>query len=268
MKIIILILKLCFLIAAGTSVADENVLTAHATKLNVNVGLGVRPPFLLDRASEHFQGAGPEILQALNQVQQQFNFIPVEIPSKRKVQAIIDGKLDIIMWDNKKWGWGEHSIAVSSPLVYSKDIYFTLKKAKRTQKFFSDFSDKKIAMVIGYHYKMNDFITDIELLSKRFDVTMVRNEEASIRMVIAGRVDMAVVSETALNWYLIRFPQYQDKVLVSKRYDTQYGRHFLLPNNYPVTTNEMNEILQKANKQGLLSPIYKRYGLIKPESFL
>lgn len=251
------------LCSAELPLTDE----ALSTTVVIKVGSGVRPPFLIDKNQHGFEGVGPEILQVFNQIQKQFHFVINEIPSKRKVNAVQDGKLDIMMWDNRIWGWGD-STKQSSSLVDSKDVYFTLKEKGREQRFFDDFTGKKIALVIGYHYKIADFSTDISFLSNHFDVTMVRTEEASIKMTMAGRVDIAVVSETALEWYLIRFPEYRSKILISDIYDTQYSRYFVLPANSPIKAHEINGILTLANKRGLLAPIYKKYGLVKPSPFL
>ncbi|MEW6990090.1 substrate-binding periplasmic protein [Colwelliaceae bacterium 6441] len=269
MNIQLSVVLITLLVFAPLSKGKQQQLTsAESTVITIQVGAGVRPPFLIDNNKHQYQGAGPEILQALNQIQQQFYFVMNEIPSKRKTAAVSDGRLDIIMWDNVNWGWRDESFVQSSELVRSKDIYFTFNDNNKSQDYFDNFNNKKLAMVIGYHYKVANFIVDIQTLKKNFNVTMVRNEEASIRMAIAGRVDIAIVSETALNWYLLRFPQYTSKILIADKYDTQYSRHFVLPEDAAIKPFEINNLLMLADKKGLLAPIYRKYGLVKPVTFI
>lgn len=80
---------------------DKLTHNASSTSLVIKVGSGVRPPFLIDKNNQGFEGAGSEILQVLNSIQKQFYFVINEIPSKRKVNAIQDGMLDMMMWDNR-----------------------------------------------------------------------------------------------------------------------------------------------------------------------
>jgi len=230
-------------------------------RIDVIVGLSVRPPFLEVSGKN---GVGPDILTALNSVQDQFSFQYKVIPSQRKVQAIKERWTDISMWDNLSWGWKDSLMQASTPIVNSKDVFITLASEQRTQHFFDDLTTKKFAFVTGYHYKVANFETDVNKLSKRFNLSMVGTEEAAVKMVLAKRVEVAIVSETALNWFLIRYPKYNSTFLISKTFDTQYSRHFLGMYKGVIKMSEINQFLALADKEGLLAPIYKKYGLAKP----
>jgi len=230
-------------------------------RINVVIGLSVRPPFL--DVSEQ-RGAGPDILAVLNIVQEQFNFLYKAIPTQRKVQAITESWTDVSMWDNLSWGWKSYPMQASNPLVNSKDVYIALAEDNRTQHFFDDLTKRKFAFVNGYHYKIAGFETNVDKLSTRFDLSIVRTEEAAVKMVLAKRVEVTVVSETALNWFLIRYPKYRSKILISETFDTQYSRHFLTSNKSVIKVSEINQFLTLADKKALLAPIYRKYGLNKP----
>lgn len=230
-------------------------------RINVIVGLSVRPPFL---GVSELNGAGPEILAVLNTVQDQFSFLYKVIPSQRKFQAIKEGQIDVSMWDNLLWGWKSPPMLASNSLVNSQDVFIALAKKHRTNNFFDDVTKKKIAFVYGYHYKIANFETDVDKLSQRFSLSMVRTEEAAIKMVLAKRVEVSIISETALNWFLIRYPEYQPVFLISETFDTQYSRHFLTSNQGVITVIEINQLLSLADKKGLLAPIYRKYGLTAP----
>jgi len=230
-------------------------------RIDVVVGLSVRPPFL-DVSEQN--GAGPDMLAVLNIVQEQFNFLYKAIPSQRKVQAIKESWTDVSMWDNLSWGWKSPPMQASTSLVNSKDVFIALTDENRTQHFFNDLTKRKLAFVNGYHYKIADFETNVDKLSTRFDLSMVRTEEAALKMVLAKRVEVSIVSETALNWFLIRYPKYRSKIFISETFDTQYSRHFITSNNSVIKVSELNQFLTLADKKGLLAPIYRKYGLVKP----
>jgi len=230
--------------------------------IEIKVGTIPRPPFL---ASHDMTGAAPEVLAAMNQVQNQFEFILVSVPTKRRIQSLADGWVDIFMWDNPAWGWKKDGLSLSSALVANKDIFLALRQEQRNQAFFADLSDKRLVAVHGYHYRFADYVTDEGRLSKMFNISLVSDEELTIKMLLAKRADIAVVSTLTLNWFLLRYPQYRDKFIISERVDSSHERFFLVPKSAPVQAKELNAIMAKADQQGLLSVIYRRYGLEKPE---
>jgi len=238
--------------------ASENI----PSPINIHVGIGARPPFL--NADER-TGLGPDMVAVMNLIQPTYKFSLKTMPTKRRLQALQEGWVDIQMWDNPNWGWQGVELSLSQPIVASRDVFIARRKVGRDQQYFDDFSKKKFAMVVGYHYKFADFETDIDKLAKRFDVKMVRTEEASIKMVLANRVDIAVVSETALRWFFKRFPGQESKLLISKKADTVYQRFFLVPANAPITAEELKQFLLLADEKGLLAPLYEKYGLTKPD---
>ncbi|WP_286234750.1 substrate-binding periplasmic protein [Thalassotalea sediminis] len=263
-------ITLCFaLIFTSCNVFSDplNSETPVATTIKINVGLSIRPPFLIGNHQQFF-GAGPEILAALNKFQQTFHFVAVEIPSKRKQKALNDGLIDIMMWDNLNWGWREKPVQSTAPIVSSKDVYITYANKTKSQQYFETLKNKSLALVIGYHYKLTEFDIEISTLTEHYDATMVRTEEASIRMTAANRVDIAIVSETALNWFFKQYPTVKQLILVSNRIDTQYTRHFIVPNSASISVNELNQLLQRALDANVLQPIYRKYGLTPPSSFL
>ncbi|WDE00157.1 substrate-binding periplasmic protein [Thalassomonas actiniarum] len=230
--------------------------------IEIKVGSSARPPFLF---GEGLSGAAPEVIAAMNSVQSQFEFVLVPVPIKRRTQSLADGWVDVVMWDNPAWGWQEEDLDLTMALVASKDIFLALKKENRDQQFFANFTDKSLVAVHGYHYKFANYVTELSELVKHFNITLVRSEEVTINMVLVNRAEIAVVSTIALNWYLLRYPEFKDNFLVSKRFDTAYERFFLVPKTSPIRAEEINKILAKADQRGLLVEIYRRYGLKKPD---
>ena len=243
-----------------TLVLSVTSMKSTATTTVVKVGAGIRPPFLIYKHS----GMGPEIISALNLVQDKFTFELVPVPISRRVQSLNDGWVDIVMWDNIHWGWDGMTLTVSKPILRSKDVFISHAHPEKSQAFFNDFTGKRICGVSGYHYKFLGFETNYHAVKDRFNIRLVRTEEESIEMAMQKRCDISVVSESALNWFFKLFPHTRNDMLVSTIYDTQYTRNFLLPLNAPITANEIDSIVNQASEQGLLVPIYEKYGQSLP----
>jgi ABC-type amino acid transport substrate-binding protein len=230
-------------------------------RIQINVGAGIRPPFLLE---DNTKGVGPDIIQTLNLIQEQFLFQLVPVPIKRRTQSLYEGWVDIMMWDNPNWGWVLDNLQLSQPLIYTKDVFVARTDKYQSKDVFDHLENHRLAMVHGYTYKFVNFETDPIKLNQSFDITLVRTVEDSINILLSGRVDIAVASNVALAWHFKKHPESKNKLLISEKYDMHYMRYFLVPDSSPISTLELDELLILADNKGLLAPIYEKYGLDKP----
>lgn len=231
-------------------------------KTLINVGAGLRVPYLFDNQT----GLTRDVLNALNAVQSEYQFVAVPLPVKRKYESFKQGWIDIVIWDNPKWGWDENTVIKSLPLVESKDIFIALNKDSRTQSFFSDLSNKSLIGINGFHYRFADFETDISKLKRQFKINLVRNEHDAINMLLKGRGDIAIVNDVSLAWFLKRNSGATSKLLLSSNYDTKFKRYFLIPKStQKIDSQRINVYLRLADKKGLLASAYRKYAVPKPE---
>lgn len=231
-------------------------------KEQINVGAGLRVPYLFDNQT----GLTIDVINALNSVQNDYQFVVLALPVKRKYESIQQGWIDIVVWDNPNWGWDEKSVVKSMPLVVSKDLFITLKTATRNQAYFNDLTTKSLIGINGFHYRFADFETNIAELKRRFKINLVRNEQDAINMVLKGRGEIAIVNDVSLAWFLKRNTDAANKLLVSSKYDTKFERYFLIPKStHKITAKMINRYLQLADKQGLLTAAYRKYAVPKPE---
>jgi len=258
MKLLNNVVYLLFLIAV--TLVPNNSYANQDERTEIIVGMGARPPFLDIYGKV---GAGPEILQAMNLVQDKFRFKHKIVATKRKQQSFQELWVDISMWDNLNWGWQEFRVEATIPIVEANDIFIS-KHSPDSGKLFSDLEQQKIVIVNGYHYHFLGYETDVNKINQRFNVIQVRTEEAAIRMVESGRATVAVVSDSSYYWYIKR-KNLSNAVFDRAAFvDASYTRHFVVPKSAPITVTELNEILKSAHDKGLLLPIYKRYGLKLP----
>lgn len=230
-------------------------------RTEVIVGMGARPPFLDIYGKT---GAGPEILQAMNLVQDKFSFKHKIVATKRKQQSFQELWVDISMWDNLNWGWQGFQVSATLPIIEANDIFIT-KKSNNSTQLFANLEQQKIVIVNGYHYHFLGYETDVNKINERFNVIQVRTEEAAIKMVQSGRATIGVVSDSSYHWFIKRNNLGNNVFDKAPFVDANYTRHFVVPKSSPVSVEEINTILKEADKKGLLAPIYNRYALTKPK---
>jgi ABC-type amino acid transport substrate-binding protein len=229
--------------------------------ITIKVGAGIRPPFLI----EDGKGMGAEIIAVFNSIKKKFHFELIHTPIKRRVRSLEDGLVDVFMWDNLNWGWQASNLKASLPILYSKDVFLTQSSAIKSQSYFDNFENKRICGVNGYHYKFINYSTNPRELSKKFNHTQVRTEEESIKMALLNRCDISVASQSAIDWFFINNADLRNKILISEKFDTEFSRHFLVPDTAPILVSDINNIILKANELSLLEGIYKKYGQAFPE---
>lgn len=229
-------------------------------KQMIKVGVAHRAPYYMDGE----QGLAVNFVSAMNKVSEDFVFKLVGFPTQRKFQALEDGWIDLMMWDNPKWGWKGQAIAISQPLIKSADVYVTLNLNGRDQSFFKDLESKELAFTRGFHYRFADYEIDPSKLQKRFLVTLVRNEEDAINMVLDNRVEIAVTNNVTLAWHFNRFPRHKELLLVADQIDTEFNRYAIIPEKAKITVEQFNEVLSKMSELGLTKNIFGWLGVQVP----
>ena len=227
----------------------------------IRVGDIIRPPFVISEQA----GLSIEFLRALNQVQTEFNFELVIVPTTRRLDSLTENWADVFMWDNPDWGWKKSQISTSVPLLNSREFYLTLRSYSESQSIFDKLSLHSIAGVRGYHYSFVNYETDPEILINEHNMVLVKSELDALTMLTMGRVKMAITSDSAFNWFLLRNRNYKESAfLISDKSDSKYQRFFLIPPVAKISPEAINQIVRLADNRDLLQKIYKKYRLVKP----
>ena len=231
-------------------------------KTNIVIGVSPQEPYFLGDGTP---GLTHELIHAMNQIQQQYHFTMMSIPVKRAFQMLSKKWVDLIIWDNPMWGWkNKQSVQVSLPLIHEKDVFVAQLNTSRTQVYFDELVGKKLVLVNGYHYQFLNLETNVYELIKEHTIKLVKTEYAALEEIVSGRADVTVVSESSLGWFLTSQPQYQQKLLISERYDSEYERYFLLPEHGKIPVQEINQIIKVLSSNGTFNKIYEKYGLRAP----
>ncbi|MCA1907752.1 MAG: transporter substrate-binding domain-containing protein [Magnetospirillum sp.] len=222
-------------------------------QVSVKVGGYEFPPYV-ESGKDDMVGS---LISALNDSQAEYRFEFVPISARRRYADLSEGRFDVMFFESPLWGWQKQADAAAFTKVFmtGAEVYVTLSQPGRDQGYFDDFAGKTLVGILGYHYGFADFEGDPKQLEKKFDIKLVSSHRSSIELVLAGRRDVAVVTEAYLRRYLKNNPQAASRLLVSNRQDQVYEHRVLVRRSGPVTVETMQKLLDDLQKRGVFSTL-------------
>lgn len=226
----------------------------------VTVGGYVFPPYVVVGQDGRPEGITPALIAALNEIQNQYQFEFFLTSARRRFQDFEDGKFDMLFFESMEWGWRSIGARLdqSPPLLSDDEVWIALAGEGRDQQFLSTLKGRRIAGILGYHYRFADFESDPDVLRKRFDITLVNTNSASIELIMKGRVDQAIVTRSYLNDYLERHPEYVSRLLVSDFTDQNYSLRMLVRHGVSPGVGELESLLMQLRDAGTLKQLFRK----------
>lgn len=227
------------------------------TPQTVKVGVYPFLPF-----SDGSAGLTHDLVQALNSFQSEYRFETVSTSANRRYRDMADGVYSHILFESVKWGWQSAPVDVSK--VYLKgdgEVLVARAQRGRGQAYFQTLTDKDILVVLGYHYAFADFEADPAVLRKRFSITFSSDNAVSLRNLLSGRGDVAVLTRSYLGRYLVEQPQDRALLLISQHMDQTYAHTALVAKGARPTVQEFNRLLWQMESAGVLGKLWAAYGM-------
>ena len=223
------------------------------------VRVGVYPflPFV-----DNGTGLTYDLVKAMNAFQKEYHFQIVNTSANRRYSDMENGAFTLMLFENIKWGWNPDKI--DSSKIYLRgdgEVYVARAAPGRGQSYFNTLKDKQILGVLGYHYGFADFEADQSKLTQSFQITFSPDNALSLHHLLAGRGDVAIITKSYLNRYLLTHPQEQNKLLVSERMDQTYEHTAIIKKDSRPSAKEIDDLLGAMDKAGVLKPLWANYGL-------
>lgn len=229
----------------------------------VNVGGYDFGPYVEFDRQGRPSGLALDFINALNRHQDRFDFRFVATSPSRRYKDFEEGKFDVILFESTDWGWAARGLPIDASDVYlhGGDVYITHAVSGRGQEFFDNFAGKRIVGILGYHPAFAGYTSDPEVLTKKFNMTLVSDNASCIEMTAKGRADIGLVTDAYLFRYLKQNPEAASKLLIAARYDQHYDLRALLRKGARVDVGTMNHLLADMKADHTLDQLWSAYGI-------
>lgn len=231
----------------------------------VRVGGYEFPPFVESDGAVAPKGLTLDLINALNAVQSQYEFRFVPTSARRRYADVAEARIDLIFFESPEWEWAAKALPVEFSNVFLRggEVYIAPAKPGRGQEWFADLTGKRMVGILGYHYGFANFDADPEILAKNWGMKLVNSHRSSIEMVLADRMDIAVVTDAYLWVYLARNPGAAPRLLVSDRYDQRYNHRVLVRKGGPIGADAVNKLLAVIESDGTMDRLWRAAGVLR-----
>ncbi|MEO6677830.1 MAG: transporter substrate-binding domain-containing protein [Pseudomonas sp.] len=225
----------------------------------VRVGAAHFPPYTVRPESGADTGLLPQLVEALNQLQTDYQFVLVPTSIPRRFGDFKQGRVDMAIFENPDWGWKDIPHVTVDMGLEDAEIFVAQRKPDRQQNYFADLAGKRLALFSGYHYEFANFNADPKFLAQNYNATLTYSHDSNLLMVLRDRADIALVTRSYLSDYLLRNEKVGDELLVSQRIDQVYHHYALLSPNAPISGPAFGKLLQGLRDTGQMLKIFEPY---------
>ena len=225
----------------------------------VRIGAAHFPPYTVRPEQGADTGLLPQLVEALNAAQTDYQFVVVPTSIPRRFRDFEQGRVDMAIFENPSWGWQNIAHTSVDMGLEDAEIFVAQRQPGRDQSYFTDLTGKRLAVFSGYHYAFADFNPDPKNMAERFNATLTYSHDSNLLMVARGRADIALVTRSYLSDYLARNPGSAEQLLASERVDQVYHHFALLRPGAPISGEAFQGLLQQLRDNGKLAGIFKPY---------
>ena len=230
-----------------------------AAEIEVKVGAAHFPPYTVRPEQGADTGLLPQLVEALNRSQADYQFVLVPTSIPRRFNDFKQGRVDMAIFENPDWGWQDVPHTAVDMGLEDAEIFVTQRQPDRQQSYFADLRGKRLALFSGYHYAFAEFNADPKFLAGQYNATLTYSHDSNLLMVLRGRADIALVTRSYLNDYVLRNPDVGPQLLVSERIDQVYHHYALIRPQAPISSEEFAQLLQTLRDNGQLLKIFQPY---------
>lgn len=225
----------------------------------VRVGAAHFPPYTIRPEKGDDSGLLPQLVEALNAVQSDFNFVLVPTSIPRRFRDFQQGRIDMAIFENPDWGWKKIPHVDVDMGLEDAEIFVAKRKDGRTQAYFDDLKGKHLALFSGYHYEFAQFNADPKFLAEHYNASLTYSHDANLLMVLRERTDIALVTRSYLSDYLARHHAEASQLLASERVDQVYRHFALLSPKAAISGEQFSALLQKLRDNGQMFKIFQPF---------
>lgn len=229
----------------------------------VNVGGYIFPPFVEKSDDGKISGITIDMIEALNQIQNEYTFQFVFTSPIRRYKLFNDNYFDMLFFEDLSWGWQSQFVESTKVFLKGSEVFITLRENTKDENYFNTLDNKSIAGILGYHYKFANFNADPEFLKSNFNMSLSSDIDKNIRLVLKDRIDLAIVTKSYLEKYLLSNNSAKSKLFISKKIVQQYNHTILIRKGLIPDTAEMDILIDELICSGKFQKILNKYGITR-----
>ncbi|WP_175377029.1 ABC transporter substrate-binding protein [Pseudomonas sp. C1C7] len=242
--------------------ATSWVLPSQAAQL-VRIGAAHFPPYTVRPETGADTGLLPQLVEALNASQKDYQFVLVPTSIPRRFGDFKQGRIDMAIFENPAWGWKDIPHTDVDMGLEDAEIFVAQRhpenRPERQQDYFTDLTGKRLALFSGYHYEFANFNAEPKYLATTYNATLTYSHDSNLLMVLRGRADIALVTRSYLSDYFLRNLKVADELLVSNRIDQVYHHYAILRPASPISGEAFGQLLQGLRDNGQMLKIFDPY---------
>jgi len=235
-------------------------LPASAAQL-VRIGAAHFPPYTVRPEQGADTGLLPQLVEALNAEQTEYQFVLVPTSIPRRFRDFDQGRVDMAIFENPDWGWQKIPHTSVDMGLEDAEVFVAQHEPDRDQSYFNDLTGKRLAVFSGYHYAFANFNADPRYMAEHFNATLTYSHDSNLLMVARGRADIALVTRSYLSDFMVRNAEMAGQLMVSERIDQVYHHYALLRPKAPISGPAFAEQLKRLRDNGEMLKILEPYGV-------
>ncbi|MEJ5061811.1 MULTISPECIES: substrate-binding periplasmic protein [unclassified Pseudomonas] len=225
----------------------------------VRIGAAHFPPYTVRPETGADTGLLPQLVEALNALQKDYQFVLVPTSIPRRFGDFKQGRIDMAIFENPAWGWEAIPHTDVDMGLEDAEIFVAQRLPERNQNYFSELAGKRLALFSGYHYEFANFNAEPKYLAQNYNATLTYSHDSNLLMVLRGRADIALVTRSYLSDYFLRNEKVASELLVSERIDQVYHHFAILRPAAPISGESFGKLLQGLRDNGQMLKIFDPY---------
>ncbi|MFI7857055.1 substrate-binding periplasmic protein [Pseudomonas promysalinigenes] len=230
--------------------------------IDVKIGAAHFPPYTVRPEQGADTGLLPQLVEALNRLQQDYRFVLVPTSIQRRFGDFQQARTDMAIFENPEWGWQQIPHQTVDMGLEDAEVFVASQANAGDQHYFDSLAGKRLALFNGYHYAFANFNPDPNYLRKAYNATLTYSHDSNLLMVQAGRSDIALVTRSYLSDFLARNPESVSQLVASQRVDQVYHHYALLRPDAPISDRQFAKLMRDLRDSGELARIFRPYRII------
>lgn len=258
-----IIRRLTLLSFIGLSGLAAPLLTPVLAAETIRIGGYPFPPFV-EVIDGQPGGLTLDLIAAANKAQTRYRLEFVPTVAEQRYADLEKGSFDLILFESADWGWPRDRIAAAATLHEGSEIYVALAEPGRDQSFFSPLSERRIAIVSGFHYGFAGMETNSAALARRFDILETPEPGDSLQAVLDGEAEVAVLNDVFLKRLLAEVPEMKETLLIGDTPDQRYSQAVIGSARRAEMATAIGRLLLDTMRAPAFQEVLRGYGLGTP----